>query len=56
MPFGPGGRRLEGLPGGRGKVGAPEAVLGHLEYILAQPVTAEPVMLPGRLGLSCYPK
>lgn len=46
---------MEGLPeGGGGR--ALEAVLGHLEYILAQPVTAEPIMLPGRLGLSCHPK
>lgn len=47
---------MEGLQAAWGRVEAPEAVLGHLEYILAQPVIAEPVMLPGRLGLRWYPK
>lgn len=46
--------RAEGVP----KVGCGplEAVLGHLEYVLAQLITAEPIMLSGRLGLSCHPK
>ena len=53
VPFGPWVTGWKGFKVGCGPL---EAVLGHLEYVLAQLITAEPIMLPGRLGLSCHPK